>query len=249
MTGVAPIWVVTGGASGIGAQLVRELIDAGETVVIWDLAQPSPDISADYVAVDLSASGSVEAAAGNIKGPVRAFVHCAGVPAPTSVAHGNAAAQLRFAFEVHVISFVVAVQALADRLEEGRGSVVAVASMAMDVITPATLAYGVTKAALRRAIDQLAVELGGRGIRVNGVAPGAIATPMTNEAWANEAYARERRSFIPLSRQGQPASVSNLIRFLASDAADYITGETIFVDGGMRHGIFNLAARTFAGSS
>ncbi len=243
------IWVVTGGASGIGAQLVRELIDAGEAVMVWDLARPSPDSSADYVAVDLSVPGSVEAVAAKVKGPVRAFVHCAGVPAPTSVTHANAAEQLRFAFEVHVVSFVAAVRALADQLEEGEGSIVAVASMAMDVITPATLAYGVTKAALRRAIDQLAVELGGRGIRVNGVAPGAIATPMTNDAWSNEAYARERRSFIPLSRQGQPASVSSLIRFLASDAADYITGETIYVDGGMRHGIFNLAARGFAGSS
>ena len=246
MTGTASQWIVTGGASGIGAQLVRELLEAGETVVIWDLTAPSPANSATYLEVDLSQPGAVEAAAAQVDGPVRAFIHCAGVAAPTSVADTNLADQLRFAFEVHLVSFVVAVQALADQLEAGGGSVVAVVSIAMDVIAPATLAYGISKASLRRAIDQLAVELGGRGIRINGVAPGAIATPMTNEAWSNEDYARERRSFIPLGRQGQPVSVTSVIRFLASDSANYITGTTIQVDGGMRHGIFNLAARGVA---
>jgi NAD(P)-dependent dehydrogenase (short-subunit alcohol dehydrogenase family) len=240
-------WVVTGGASGIGAQLVKDLAVAGEDVTVWDIKPPAG--GAAYEFVDLSKPGAVEAAASKVTGPLKSFVHCAGISAPTSIADAKVADLLRAAFEVHVVSFVVGVQKLADRLVEGKGSVVAIVSAGMDIVYPATLAYGSTKAALRRTIDQLSVELGGRGIRINGIAPGAVATPMTEASWSDKAYADERRSFIPLGRQAGPDAISNVVRFLASDAAEYITGETIYVDGGVRHGIFNQAARKYAGQA
>ena len=113
----------------------------------------------------------------------------------------------------------------------------------MYVVYPGTLAYGASKAALRRSIAQLAVELGGVGIRVNGVAPGAIATPLTAPTWADPNFVAQRLAIIPLGVQGKPESISSLVRYLASDEAQYITGETINVDGGVRHGIFNQAVR------
>jgi 3-oxoacyl-[acyl-carrier protein] reductase len=94
--------------------------------------------------------------------------------------------RLRTAFEIHVVSFLVGVQTLAARLAHGRGSVVAMASAAIDIVYPGSLANGTTKAALRRVIDQLAVELAPRVIGVNSIAPGAIATPMTERRWAEE---------------------------------------------------------------
>jgi NAD(P)-dependent dehydrogenase (short-subunit alcohol dehydrogenase family) len=239
-------WIVTGGASGIGAQVVNDLQKTGEQVVVWDIKPPDPGVMASYEHVDLLKPGSIESAAAKISGGVRGFIHCAGITAPTSVSQANAAAQLRAAFEVHVVSFVAGVQSLVDKLAESKGSVVAITSAAMDVLYPATLAYGPTKAALRRAVEQLAVELGPRGIRVNGVAPGAILTPMTKQMWSDESFAAERRSFIPLGRQAQPSAISNLVLFLVSDAADYITGEVIYVDGGVRHGIFNTAVANYA---
>lgn len=239
-------WIVTGGASGIGAQVVADLLATGEEAIVWDIKAPAPNVAATFRRVDLLLPGDIDAAAAEIAAPLRGFIHCAGITAPTSITQPNAAAQLRAAFEIHVVSFVAGVQGLVERLVEGGGSVVATASAAMDVLYPATLAYGSSKAALRRAIDQLAVELAPRGIRVNGVAPGAIRTPMTQAAWSDEAYAADRRGYIPLGRQGEASAVSRLALFLASDAADYITGETIYVDGGVRHGIFNQLVRRYA---
>jgi glucose 1-dehydrogenase len=198
--------------------------------------------------MSLTRVSDIEAAANGISGGVRAFVHCAGTGVVTSSAHADVAQQLRLAFELYVVAFVAGVQGLYDRLIGGLGAIIAVSSAAMDVVYPDTLAYGASKAALRRVIDQLAVELGPKGVRVNGVSPGAIDTPMTRRSWSDARFAAERCALIPLGRQAQPRSVTSLIRLLVSAAADYITGETIFVDGGVRHGIFNSAAYAFAES-
>jgi len=242
-------WIVTGGASGIGAQIVEDLQERGENVIVWDANEAPAKGGAIFERVDLSDALQVRAAVKRVSQPVSGFLHCAGIAAPTSALRDDAGEQLRLAFETHVVSFVIAVQGLADRLERAGGSVVAIVSAAMDVIYPATLAYGTTKAALRRAINQLAVELAERKIRVNGIAPGAIATPMTQAAWSSEQYAESRRALIPLGRQAHPKSISQAALFLTSKAADYITGETIYVDGGVRHGIFNQEVRAFAGAT
>jgi NAD(P)-dependent dehydrogenase (short-subunit alcohol dehydrogenase family) len=238
--------VVTGGSSGIGRQLARDLAQAGECVLVWDIQPPAPDEQVDYCCVDLLDPASIGVAAASCDGSVRAFVHCAGVSAATGITHANLADQMRRAYEIHTVSFVIAVQALLDQLIAGKGSVVAIASAAMNVIYPGTLAYGASKAALRRCIDQLAVELAPFGIRVNGVAPGAIATPMTAHRWQDPEFAAQRCAAIPLGRQGVPADISSIVRFLASDAAGYVTGETILADGGVRHGIFNFSVQVGA---
>lgn len=229
-------YVVTGGASGIGAQVVRDLTGRGDRVLIWDIQSPGFDTPASHERVDLSAPGSVARAAAQMAEPVQGFVHCAGIAGATSVGHANLAEQMRVAYEVHVVAFVSAVQSLLPRLIAGGGAVVAIASAAMDVIYPGTLAYGASKAALRRVIEQLAVEIGARGIRVNGVAPGAVHTPMSASAWADEAYANERKRYIPLGRQSEPSAISGAVLYLLSEKAEYVTGEVLWVDGGVRHG-------------
>jgi glucose 1-dehydrogenase len=79
----------------------------------------------------------------------------------------------------------------------------------------------------------LAVELAAYGIRVNNVAPGAIATPINQATLADEAKMSTLRRIIPLGRMGQPDEVAQVVLFLASDAASYVTGSTYYVDGGM----------------
>jgi 3-oxoacyl-[acyl-carrier protein] reductase len=239
----AMTWVVTGGASGIGAQLVAELRGAGETVIVWDrdkLDEP------DFVQLDLTEPGGIEAAARRVTDPLHCFVHCAGNPSSTSIARDDAAERMRSAFELHVVAFVRAVRALARPLAAAKGSVVAVGSAAGEVVYPGTLAYGASKAALQRTVQQLAVELAPAGIRVNAVAPGAVATPMTAEYWADTERSASRLKYIPLGRQAQPDAVSSVIRFLASADADYMTGETVRVDGGSRLGMYNTAVRSVA---
>ncbi|RYE00705.1 MAG: SDR family oxidoreductase [Sphingomonadales bacterium] len=235
-------WIVTGGASGIGLQLVRDLIGRGHDVRIWDIKAPPELAGASFDQVDLTDAAAIAAAAARIDGEVDCFIHNAGVFQRTSIAHDNLAATVDLAMKVHYVAFVLATQALLAKFS-ARASIVAITSAAMDMVYPGTLAYGPSKAALDRAIRQLAVELGPRGIRVNGIAPGSIATDMTKFMWDDPDYARERLSHIPLGVQSEPAVIAEAISYLASDAARYTTGDTLWIDGGVKQGIFLSAVR------
>jgi NAD(P)-dependent dehydrogenase (short-subunit alcohol dehydrogenase family) len=236
-------WVVTGGASGIGKQIARDAALAGNVVLVWDLKQGSADENLTFDRVDLTKPEEIVAAAERITGDVDCFVHCAGVLSATSVMHDNLVASMLMCFQIHCLAFASAVQALLPKFSGNGASVIAITSAGTDMVYPGTVAYGASKSALQRTIIQFAVELGGRRIRVNGISPGAIATEMTRHLWANPAFAAERLRHIPLGHQAEPKAVSDAVRFLASEAANYITGETLWVDGGVRHGIFQTRVR------
>lgn len=241
------MWVVTGGASGIGSVLVGSLVERGHAVVSWD-RQPAaePAAGADYLTFDLTEAGAIERAAQALPPDVSCFAHCAGAGFLSSVSDDDAVRKLREAHELHAVAFLRGVLALRSRLESSRGCAVAVTSAAEELVYPTTLAYGTSKAALSRLVRQLAVELGPTGIRVNGVAPGAIATPISREMWADPEFAAERSRSIPLGGQGQPADIAEAIQYLASDRASYITGHVLWVDGGVRSGIFAAGTQEYA---
>lgn len=238
--------IVTGGSSGIGLQIVQDMKARGDDVVSWDIKAPPPDCDFAFETVDLTDLQAIRSAADRAPLTVDTFVHCAGVFQSTSIADDNLTEAMLFAFRVHTLAFVAAVQALLEKFTPGNASVIAITSAGMDMVYPGTLAYGPSKAALHRAVVQLAVELGGRGIRVNGIAPGAVATDMTRHLWQDPAYAIERTKHIPLGRQAEPRAVSDAVAFLASPAASYITGEILWVDGGVRHGMFQPGIRALA---
>jgi glucose 1-dehydrogenase len=93
--------------------------------------------------------------------------------------------------------------------------------------------YASSKGAIRMFMQSLAQEYGGKGIRVNSICPGAIKTPINTNAWNTPEALNSLLTLIPYNRIGQPADVANLAVFLCSDASDYITGASIFIDGGM----------------
>lgn len=243
------LWIVTGGASGIGLQIARDLAERGSEVLVWDIMPPPADSGLEHAILDLTQVEFILQAAAAIQRPVQCFVHCAGVFLQTSVAHEDVAEAMLRSFQIHALAFVTAVHALLDRFAGEGASAIAITSAAMDVVYPATLAYGASKAALQRSIIQLAVELGPRGIRVNGVAPGAIATPMTRHLWQDPAFAAERSRHIPLGHQAEADAVSRAVQFLGSAEAGYVTGEILWVDGGVRHGIFNKTVHEFVDSA
>lgn len=236
-------WIVTGGASGIGERIVSDAIEAGHKVLVWDVKVPPPQVGARFQAVDLTRPEAIRMAADQVDGPLDCFVHCAGTLASTSIAHANLVEAMELTFRLHCLAFVASVQALQAKFPESGGVAIAIASAGMDMVYPGTLAYGASKAALQRSIQQLAVELGGRGIRVNSVSPGAVATDMTRHLWEDPEFARERLKHVPLGRRGETRYVSDAVAFLASEAACYITGEDLWVDGGVRHGIFQPGVR------
>lgn len=235
--------IVTGGSSGIGLQIARDMQARGDDVVSWDIKAPPPDCNFAFETVDLTDLQAIRSAADRVPQTVDTFVHCAGVFQSTSIVHDNLAEAMLFAFQLHTLAFVAAVQALRKKFTPGNASVIAITSAGMDMVYPGTLAYGPSKAALHRVVVQLAVELGGHGIRVNGIAPGAIATDMTRQQWQDPAYAIERTKHMPLGKQAEARVVSDAVTFLASSAASYITGEILWVDGGVRHGMFQPGIR------
>jgi glucose 1-dehydrogenase len=113
------------------------------------------------------------------------------------------------------------------------GVIINITSVHEEIPSRGGAAYDAAKAGLRNITRTLAMELGPKGIRVNNIAPGFIATPMTREYLDDPAEMEKSRRHIPLHRPGRPEEVANVAVFLASKEASYVTGSSYFVDGGM----------------
>jgi glucose 1-dehydrogenase len=126
-------------------------------------------------------------------------------------------------------------QAAAKRMvDQGEGGrIINVSSVHEDLAMPTNAPYCATKGGVRMLMRTLAVELAPHNITVNNIAPGAIETPMDAPLEEHPDQMKELLSEIPLGRMGKPEEVANLALFLASDDSSYVTGSTLFVDGGM----------------
>jgi glucose 1-dehydrogenase len=131
-------------------------------------------------------------------------------------------------------SFMCAREAIRHFLgEEKAGSIVNVSSVHQLIPKPGYLGYSASKGGMQNLTRTLALEYAGRGIRVNGIGPGATVTPI-NRAWIDDPDKRRQvEEHIPMQRAGDADEMAGVTAFLASDEAAYITGQTIFVDGGL----------------
>ena len=131
-------------------------------------------------------------------------------------------------------AFLCAREAIRHFLKEGKpGVIINVSSVHQLIPKPDYLGYSVSKGGMQNLTRTLALEYAGRGIRVNGIGPGATVTPI-NRAWIDDPVRREMvESHIPMARAGTADEMGAVACFLASDNAGYITGQTIFVDGGL----------------
>lgn len=234
--------VVTGGTTGIGFAAAQRLIAEGARVLITGqdstrVVEAAKKLDAEGVVVDQSSTASLVALADMVRerlGRIDVLVLNAGVaPLGDSLATDEATYDRVFAVNTKAPFFIV--QALAPLLAEG-GAVVAVTSVVDQVASAGMVAYGATKAALRALVRSWAAELLPRGIRVNGVAPGPIATPIFGKLGLDEATQHEVGKQIiakvPMGRFGTPDEVAGAIAFLASADASYITGTDLLVAGG-----------------
>jgi len=139
-------------------------------------------------------------------------------------------------FEVNTKGYFMATREVVKHLQSRNapGSIINVASVAGLGAAPAQGVYGMTKAAVISMTQTLALELGGTGIRINAIAPGLVETKFAGALVANKQLVTQLEQGTPVRRIGQPDDIAGLALFLASDASNFMTGQTIVADGGSR---------------
>jgi 3-oxoacyl-[acyl-carrier protein] reductase len=247
--------IVTGGARGIGAGIGRALALAGATVVLADVESDSLATTAESIGAaggratgvrcDVSSRAEVDALVAGVvatHGRLDVMVNNAGiivnnrvVDTPEEELDRVLGINLKGAF----FGCQAAVRAM---LPARRGSIVNIASQAIDSPAPGIVSYAMSKAAIAQLTRTLAVEVGADGIRVNAVAPGFVPTPMTNrhftapDGTVDEAVREQVHGFarggIPLRTLGEPEDMAYAVLYLASDAAKFVTGQVLRPNGG-----------------
>ncbi len=235
--------LVTGAARGIGLATARSFLADGWRVGLLDndsdtLATTMADLEAGDQALRLDADvaepdqfEAALSAVGERFGRLDALVNNAGIAIfgpmmETSLEHWSRVMAVNLTGP-----FICTRAAVPLMLASGGGSVVNITSISSLRASTLRVAYGTSKAGLAHLTQQQAVELGGRGIRVNAVAPGPVDTAMAKAVHTPEIRA-DYHDAIPLNRYGLEEEIAAAIRFLCSDAASYINGQTLAVDGG-----------------
>jgi 3-oxoacyl-[acyl-carrier protein] reductase len=236
-------WVL-GGSSGLGRASAEALATEGASVVISArnqerLADAASDISSRTsapcipVLLDVSDPAAIASAADEIRsrvGPIDVVANAGGPPSGTFDSFDDDA--LKQGFELTSASaWRLAKAVIPDMKKQGAGVLLFITSSSTKDIIPGLLLSNMMRPAVVGMAKTLSKELGGHGIRAVCVAPGRIETPRTQSLghWGTEA--------IPLGRLGRPQEVGDVVAFLASDRASYITGVTVLVDGGTSNGL------------
>lgn len=229
--------VITGASRGIGATVAERFIAAGDVVVALSRSGEAPQGCAMSLAVDVASSDSVAAAfkaAIAAHGPVDVLVANAGITRD-GLAVRMSDEQWRDVLATNLDgAFYCARAAMSSMIRARRGRVVFMGSVSPFYGVPGQANYAAAKAGLVGLARSLAREVATRGITVNVVAPGFIDTEMTTGLGPTS---DEMTSLIPAGRRGTTADVAGVVEFLASDAAGYVTGQVIAVDGGLAMGI------------
>lgn len=224
--------LVTGGARGIGRAIV-EALAVDHDVVVADLDVEG--VAGRAVRLDVADADQVRAVVARIDAetPLRTVVSNAGVALRRPLVEVEPDEYDRLmAVNVRGVFFVMQA-ALRAMLPRGAGSVVNVASTsAYTASTGPMAAYDASKAAVRMLTQAAAREVATSGVRVNAVAPGTVETDLTRGLATPEQLADLARERVPMGRIGRPEEIAAAVAFLTSDAASYVTGTTLVVDGG-----------------
>jgi NAD(P)-dependent dehydrogenase (short-subunit alcohol dehydrogenase family) len=243
--GKSQVAVVTGGADGIGLGIAECLAEAAYDIAVWDIRGDLAEEAAVGIAArgvravglqcDVSQESSVREALVNTRAKL-------GSPA---VLVNNAGSSRRgrledvsledwqFTIGVNLTGpFLCTREVGRDMLEAGSGAIVNVASISSRIPTVFRGAYSPSKAGLVALTQVTALEWGPRGIRCNAVSPAQVRTRGAEPVYAIPELLEERRRMVPLHRISTPKDIGRAVAFLASDAASYITGTVLEVDGG-----------------
>jgi NAD(P)-dependent dehydrogenase (short-subunit alcohol dehydrogenase family) len=243
--------LVTGASPGIGGATCRRLVEMAiakgqtaqiaaceirKTDAVIALVDELRGAGAEVILLtgdlgDTAEPGLMVAKAVEAFGGLDAVVSNAGItsPAPLNILDVGQWDKL---MAVNTRATLLLAQAAYPALKESKGALVAVASMSGMGAHPQMGAYGPSKAALISLCQVLAQEWAADRINVNTVSPGMIRTPLTHKVYENNQIARDRAALVPWGRVGEPEDIANVIGFLLSHEAEYVTGQNILTDGG-----------------
>ena len=246
--------VVTGGGSGIGRAIAETFAREGSTVVVADLHGDRAEAVASAIDQRGGTAMAVAADVSTPEGVIHVFARAESVFAPVDVVVNNAGASIgtdlraiepdvwdrNFAI-VLKSAYMCTRAALPGMIAKGQGNVLNIASV-NGLMGLGEEAYSAAKAGMINLTQNTAVRYGQYGVRANCIAPGSVETPIWAErVAANPNVFEELAAWYPLGRVGQPQDIANAALFLVSDAAAWITGIVLPVDGGLTAGSFRMA--------
>ena len=237
--------VVTGGGSGLGFAIAKGLAQAGARVVIngrnrAKLDAAAAQLVADGHAVSVTAFDVTDEAA--VNAGVADIERAVG---PVDILVNNAAINIRKPFDQYTLAewralqeanfdgpFLVTRTVVPGMKARRRGKIINICSLASDIGRPNIVAYAASKGGLRMLTRALAVELAPHNVQVNGISPGFFKTEMNTALLGNAEFSAWVEKRTPAGRWGDPPEIAGAAVFLASPAADYVTGHLLYVDGG-----------------
>ncbi len=235
------VCIVTGGAQGIGEACARRFAREGARVVIADMADEpgqalASEIGALYLHCDVGDSAQVDAVVARsmqAHGRIDVLVNNAGIFRAADfldITEADFDAVLR----VNIKGSFLMGQAVARVMaSQGSGNIVNMSSVNGVLAIPTIASYNVSKGGVNQLTRVMALALADKGIRVNAVAPGTIATELAYKAVLTSDEAKAKiMSRTPMKRLGEPSEIADVVAWLVSDAASYVTGEIVTVDGG-----------------
>jgi NAD(P)-dependent dehydrogenase (short-subunit alcohol dehydrogenase family) len=243
--------LVTGAASGIGRATVEALVAAGAAVGIADIQVDAiNDVAAQMrgkggsalaLALDVRDADATERAVASLEtelGPIFGLVTAAGLSRPAP-AETMSEAAWDLVVDTNLKGMFLSCQSAGRRmLEHGRGAIVNVGSVNSVGGFAGRSNYCSAKFGVAGLTDVLAIEWGRRGIRVNAVAPNGVDTPLVRQGIPPGFVSEVLENRTPMGRMAMPEEIANVILFLLSDAASYVTGSLLIVDGGLCAGFY-----------
>ena len=239
------ITIVTGAAQGIGFACAERFAKDGAQVFLADINEEKGEISAQairdaggeahFIACDVGEKSQVDAL---VDGVVSRHGRLDVMISNAAILHVADILELKEddfdrVLRINLKGFFLSGQAAARQMaQQGSGAIINMSSIQAEITNPNLLSYAMCKGGVKQLTVAMALALADKGVRVNAIGPGSIATDMVKTLTVDDAVRRTIMSRTPMGRLGEPSEIAAVAAFLASDEASYITGETINTDGG-----------------